>query len=119
MHNIIMKLLEQETLTLILEILTIVLYLTGRITKKQFETEQLKSAGNIQPSKAKETAVDLVTKPVTIVFDLLNEVPIINSKLPFLNVSVPDIGKSIVQYPIGILNDVLHNFPIFGTNVNK
>mgnify|MGYP007090457637 CR=1 FL=1 len=83
MHDIIMKLLDQGTLTLILEILTIVLYLTGRITKKQFETEQLKSAGTIQPSDAKETAVDLVTKPVTIVFDLLNQVPIVNSKLPF------------------------------------
>lgn len=119
MHDIIMKLLDQGTLTLILEILTIVLYLTGRITKKQFETEQLKSAGTIQPSDAKETAVDLVTKPVTIVFDFLNQVPIVNSKLPFLNVSIPDIGKSIVQYPIGILNDALHNFPIFGTNINK
>lgn len=119
MIPLIDKILDQQTLLLILEILTVVLYLTGRITKGQFIAEQKKRKGIIKTRDAKKEAVNAVTKPVTVIFDVMDEIPVVNTKLPVINMSVPILAKSIIQAPIGIISDILHNAPIFGSNIKK
>lgn len=115
--DIVQRLLEVDNLKLIIELVFAYMYISGRITKGQFIAEQMKVKGMISPDEAKSTAVESATKPVTVVFDLLNMVPILNIKLPILGLSLPDIGKGLVQAPIGVLSDILHNIPLIGTNI--
>lgn len=115
--EILNKLLEPEVLEIVLTSIIGFLYITGRITRGQFIAEQMKYKGLIKPCQAKSTAVEDVTKPITVIFDVLNTIPVVNTKIPLINVSVPDIAKGIIQAPVGMLNDLLHNIPFLGTRV--
>jgi hypothetical protein len=111
------KLLEPEVREILLTSLIGFLYITGRITRNQFMAEQMKSKGFIGKQEAKATAVEGVTKPITVILDVLDYIPILNARLPFVNQSIPGITKSIIQLPIGLISDILHNFPLLGTRV--
>lgn len=117
--DILNKLLEPEVLEIIVTAIIGFLYITGRITRGQFVAEQMKYKGIIEPSAAKGVAVNDVTKPITVIFDILNAVPVVNTKLPLINMSVPDIAKGVIQAPVGLLSDILHNIPLLGTNIKK
>lgn len=95
-------------------------YVIGRITKSQFMAEQAQVHGELDINQTKKDfAVNIATGPATFIFDILNQIPVINTKIPFLNVSIPDIGKTVIQWPIGVASDVLHNAPIIGSNIKK
>lgn len=114
MESLLIKLMEPNTLQLISEIIILALYLTGRITKAQLIAEQLKAKSPMASEDAKKLAVDKATVPLTFIFDALNQIPVLNTQLPFVKASVPELGKTLVQFPFGILNDILFNTPIFG-----
>ena len=79
--------------------------------------EQMKSKGFIDKQEAKAAAVEGFTKPVTIVLDVLDYIPILNTRIPLINQSIPGLAKSIIQAPVGLINDILHNLPLLGTRV--
>lgn len=111
------KLAEKDVMDIIVSCIIGFLYVSGRITRGQFVAEQMKFKGRISREEAKQVAVDNVTRPITIVFDILDSIPIINTKIPGLGFSVPGAAKVIFQAPFGLASDFLHNFPIFGTRV--
>jgi hypothetical protein len=111
------KLLEPEVRELLLTSLIGFLYITGRITRNQFMAEQMKSKGVIDKQEAKAAAVEGFTKPVTIVLDVLDYIPILNTRIPLINQSIPGLAKSIIQAPVGLISDILHNLPWLGTRV--
>jgi hypothetical protein len=119
MQEIISKLSEPEVVMWLLGCLSSILYLTGRITKKQFIAEQKKQKGLIGKWEAKNSAASEVVKPITKVIKLLNYVPVVNTKIPIINKSIPDVATILLEGPIGFLGDLLHNTPGIGTNVNK
>jgi hypothetical protein len=100
-------------------VIILFLYLTKRITAKQFEAEQKKARGLIAIWEAKDDAAQNVVKPITACIKLLNYVPGINIKIPFVNKSAPDLVSSVLEGGAGILGNVLHNIPFIGTNINK
>lgn len=109
-----------QTLVIILAILNSILYLTNRITKAQFMAEQMQVHSLLNPGQTKkQVAMDQTTKPLTFIFDMLDQVPIINTKIPIVNTSVPGLVKTIIQFPIGALSDILHNAPFIGSKVNE
>lgn len=119
MNDILLKLLEPENLNTIVGVIIGFLYITGRITRGQFIAEQMKFKGIIDGSEAKNVAVNDATKPITVIFDVLNAIPIVNTKIPIINVSVPELAKGLIQAPFGLVNDILHNIPFLGTNINN
>lgn len=114
METLISKVSDPEVFKLILESVAVVLYLTGRITKAQLLTEQIKAKSPMASSDAKSMAVDKASLPLTFIFDALDQIPVINTKIPGLNASLPQTAKTIVQFPFGVLNDLIFNTPIFG-----
>lgn len=116
---ILQKLADPDFQVWLFGCLSAVLYLTGRITKQQFIAEQMKAKGVIAKDEAKEQAVSGVAKPITTIIGLLNYLPLVGTKLPVLNKSVPDVINTIIETPIGLLGDILHNLPVVGTNINN
>ena len=116
-ETMIDKLFEPEVIEMLLTTLIGIMYLTGRITRHQFIAEQMKTKGRIYKQEAKETAVEGVTKPVTILLDVLDYIPVLNTRIPFINQSIPRLAKGLIQAPVGLISDLLHNLPLFGTRV--
>lgn len=116
MDELISRLLDPEV---ILSAITIILYLCGRITKKQLIAEQEKQKGLISKDKAKDSVKKNVAKPLTGIINLLNYVPGLSAKIPLINKSIPDVAINLIEAPVGFLSDILHNLPFIGTNVNK
>jgi hypothetical protein len=113
------KFLDPDVLSTIWLTVALIFYLLGRITKKQFMVEQLKAKTFLTPGVAKDRMVEMVTRPLTFIFDFLNLVPVIKTKLPLVELSVPSLFKWVVQLPIGFIGDLLHNLPVIGTKVKK
>jgi hypothetical protein len=111
------KLAEKEVLDIIISVVIGYLYVSGRITRGQFVAEQMKYKGMIQREDAKKAAVDNITRPVTVIFDVMDAIPVVNTKIPGLGLSLPGVAKVIFQAPFGLASDFLHNFPVFGTRV--
>lgn len=121
MIDFLNRLSEPDTLLIIFQILIAVLYLTGRITKAQFMTEQESISARIRPTskEKKEMAVDNTLGPIAVVLDVADHIPVINTKLPIVNDSVPGIVRKVLGAPVGILSDLLMNMPLFGSKVVK
>lgn len=119
--TIINKLLEPETLVIILQIVIGILYLTGRITKSQFIIEQKKAQNRVTKTKreTRRAAAEHAVLPITTTLTLLDQLPILNTKLPFINASIPTIAKNVVVAPIEVISDIIFNFPLFGNNAKK
>ncbi|MFC1616782.1 hypothetical protein ACFL2K_01020 [Candidatus Margulisiibacteriota bacterium] len=117
--SFIKKIMEPESISQILGVVIFISYLMGRITKKQFVAEQMKVKGLIDKSQAKRTMEKSVLGPINGLFEVLNFVPGINKKLPVVNLSVPEVLQNVSCGSIGFIGDILHNFPGFGTNINK
>ncbi len=113
------KLLEPEVLNTVLSILSLVLYLIGRITRQQFVAEQMKSKGMISKEEAKPVMADNVIGVVGSALDLIDAIPVINTRLPVVNASIPTLAKNILTSAVGLLGDILHNIPVVGTNVSR
>jgi len=118
-QELIKKLLEPDVLNQVFGTGLLVLYLLGRITKNQFIAEQMKIKGLIEKDDAKKQMVQNVLGPGNLIFEILNLLPIINTKIPAIQLSVPDILQRICWSSIGLIGDILHNFPGIGTNINK
>lgn len=119
MLETLQKIAEPETMNTILGSVALFLYLTGRITKKQFIAEQKKQKGMILPKEAKKVVAEEVSGVVGKAFDLIDKVPVINKKLPLINMSVPKIAKGVVTGPLGLLSDIIFNTPVLGNKVKK
>lgn len=113
----IYQFIEPEVLNQVLGSVALVLYLTGRITRKQFMAEQKKQKGIILPKEAKKVVANEVSGVVGKAFDLVDKVPVVNKKLPLINMSVPQLAKGIVTGPLGLLSDIILNAPVVGNKV--
>ncbi len=117
MLEIIQKMTEPESLNTILSAIALFLYLTGRITKKQFMAEQKKSKGIILPREARNDVSNEMLGVIGTVINGLDKVPVLNTKLPLLKRSLPQIAKFMVTGPLGILSDIVFNIPVIGNKV--
>lgn len=113
------KLVDPEIIQTILFVIIGTQYLFGRITKKQFIIEQKKAKGLIKKEDAKTEMAKSVLGPIALPLDMLNYIPIVNTRIPGINKSVPDIVKEVIASPFGLLGDILHNIPFGGTNVKE
>lgn len=108
------KILEPEVL---LGIVTTFLYITGRISKKQFVVEQKKAKGMIPKTSARQEMEKEVVGVVGKVLDVADMVPGINARLPIINKSVPKLAKGLLSGCVGLIGDVMYHAPLIGSKV--
>ena len=119
MEIIFKKVLEPEVLAQIMIGFNLFLYVIGRITKKQLIAEQMKSKQGLKKEKAKDFVAEASLGVIHSALDTLDKVPVLNTKLPLIKLSVPSIAKLVAKAGAGGLSDFIFNFPGLGANVNK
>jgi|GEM_PF-6528299 len=117
LSEILQKVQEPETFKAIVGVISLVLYLSGRITKQQFVVEQEKAKGITAKENAKDAMVQKVLGPIGPILDAVDQIPLVNTKIPVLNTSIPSLAKDILSGAIGLFGDILHGSPGKGTNV--
>lgn len=117
--SFIYNFIDQDILNQAMGTIILILFITGRITKKQFKAEQKKIKGMIPSSQCKSDMEEEVIGIIGKGLDLADKVPGLNFRIPLINQSIPKIAKGLLKGTVGILGDVMHNAPVVGTNVKS